>query len=88
MSDDQLKAIWLYLDLIRGVGCIQTYYGCTKGMERSIMFANNFSSSTAGPAAIATGAVGLLGLAFIILFFTVGQPFGSLMTSATGWRQS
>src|SRR4030042_4173014 len=31
-----------------------------------------------GWVAIATGIVGLLGLIFIILFFTVGQPFGTL----------
>lgn len=42
------------------------------------MFTNNFSSVTIGWVAIATGIVGLLGLAFIILFFTVGQPFGTL----------
>ena len=48
------------------------------------MFANNFSSSTAGWAAIATGAAGLLGLAFIILFFTVGQPFGTLNDICNG----
>jgi len=37
-----------------------------------------FSSNPIGWVAIATGIVGLLGLAFIILFFTVGQPFGTL----------
>ena len=42
------------------------------------MFTNNFSSVTMGWVAIATGIAGLLGLAFIILFFTVGQPFGTL----------
>ena len=42
------------------------------------MFTNNFSAVTMGWVAIATGIVGLLGLAFIILFFTVGQPFGTL----------
>ena len=42
------------------------------------MFTNNFSSVTIGWMAIATGIAGLLGLAFIILFFTVGQPFGTL----------
>ncbi|MGZ9223994.1 MAG: hypothetical protein ACXW4M_00410 [Anaerolineales bacterium] len=42
------------------------------------MFTNNFSSVTIGWVAVATGMVGLLGLAFIILFFTVGQPFGTL----------
>ncbi len=42
------------------------------------MFTNNFSSVTIGWVAIATGIAGLLGLAFIILFFTVGQPFGTL----------
>ena len=42
------------------------------------MFTNNFSEVTMGWVAIATGIVGLLGLAFIILFFTVGQPFGTL----------
>ena len=39
---------------------------------------DNFSSNTIGWIAIATGIVGLLGLVFIILFFTVGQPFGTL----------
>ena len=48
------------------------------------MLANNFSSSTAGWAAIATGAAGLLGLVFIILFFTVGQPFGTLNDICNG----
>ena len=42
------------------------------------MFTNNFSSVTIGWVAIATGTAGLFGLAFIILFFTVGQPFGTL----------
>jgi len=42
------------------------------------MTANNFSSLTIGWTAIATGVVGLLALTFIILFFTVGQPFGTL----------
>ena len=37
----------------------------------------DFSSIT-GLIGIATGIVGLLGLVFIILFFTVGQPFGTL----------
>jgi hypothetical protein len=35
-------------------------------------------SPIVGWVAIATGIVGLLGLVFIILFFTVGQPFGTL----------
>ena len=35
-------------------------------------------SSIIGWVAIATGIAGLLGLVFIILFFTVGQPFGTL----------
>jgi hypothetical protein len=38
----------------------------------------SISSATIGWVAIASGAVGLAGLAFIILFFTVGQPFGTL----------
>ena len=42
------------------------------------MFTNNFSLVAIGWVAIATGIVGLLGLAFIILFFRVGQPFGTL----------
>jgi hypothetical protein len=42
------------------------------------MFTINFSSITIVWVAIATGIVGLLGLVFIILFFTVGQPFGTL----------
>src|SRR4030043_1309286 len=39
-----------------------------------------------GWVAIATGIVGLLGLAFIILFFTVGQPFGTLNDICIGLR--
>jgi hypothetical protein len=38
----------------------------------------DFSSITSGWVAIATGIAGLLGFVFIILFFTVGQPFGTL----------
>lgn len=38
----------------------------------------NFSPSAIAWVAIATGCVGLLAFAFIILFFTVGQPFGTL----------
>jgi hypothetical protein len=39
---------------------------------------NNFSSVTVGWVALSTGCVGLLAFATIILFFTVGQPFGTL----------
>jgi hypothetical protein len=46
--------------------------------EVLIMFMNNHASATIGWVSIATGIVGLLGFAFIILFFTVGQPFGTL----------
>ena len=42
------------------------------------MTASNFSSIMIGWVAIATGIAGLLALTFIILFFTVGQPFGTL----------
>lgn len=42
------------------------------------MTASSFSTSTAGWLAVATGAAGLAGLLFIILFFSVGQPFGTL----------
>lgn len=37
-----------------------------------------FSSTTIAWTAAAAGVAGLLGLVFIILFFTVGQPFGTL----------
>jgi hypothetical protein len=47
-------------------------------MKGAVMSASNFSSLTIGWMAIGTGVAGLLGLAFIILFFTVGQPFGTL----------
>lgn len=43
-----------------------------------MMTANGFPSVTIGWTAISTGIAGLLGLAFIILFFTIGQPFGTL----------
>jgi hypothetical protein len=42
------------------------------------MITNTFSSITIGRIALATGIAGLLGLIFIILFFTIGQPFGAL----------
>ena len=42
------------------------------------MVMNTWSSVAIGWIAIATGIVGLLGLVFIVLFFTVGQPFGTL----------
>jgi hypothetical protein len=42
------------------------------------MFTFDFSSGSIGWAAIATGIVGLLALLFIVLFFSVGQPFGTL----------
>jgi hypothetical protein len=42
------------------------------------MTASNFSSYAIGWTAVATGVMALLGLAFIVLFFTVGQPFGTL----------
>jgi len=37
-----------------------------------------FSPSTMGWVALATGVTGILALVFIILLFTVGQPFGAL----------
>jgi hypothetical protein len=40
--------------------------------------ASSFSSNATGWTAVATGVAGLLGLVFIILFFTAGQPFGTL----------
>ena len=42
------------------------------------MVTTGFSSPTLGWAALITGIIGLLSLVFIILFFTVGQPFGTL----------
>lgn len=42
------------------------------------MTTGNFSAFTMGWTALATGVMGLLALAFIILFFTIGQPFGTL----------
>ena len=42
------------------------------------MTARSFSSGMVGGVAIASGLVALVGLAFLVLFFTVGQPFGSL----------
>lgn len=42
------------------------------------MLANNTSSVSIGWFAILMGGFGLLGFVFIILFFSVGQPFGTL----------
>ena len=39
---------------------------------------SSFSSVMIGWVAIASGVVALVGLVFIVLFFTVGQPFGTL----------
>jgi hypothetical protein len=45
---------------------------------RRKMTTSYISSVLIGWFAIATGIIGLLGLVFIILFFTIGQPFGTL----------
>jgi hypothetical protein len=42
------------------------------------MTISNVSLNTIGWVSIATGIAGLLGFVFIILFFTIGQPFGTL----------
>jgi hypothetical protein len=42
------------------------------------MLSNNYTSVSIGWLAIVTGIVGLLGFVFIILLFSVGQPFGTL----------
>ncbi len=42
------------------------------------MTVSTYSSSTVGWLALAAGAAGLAGVLFIILFFGVGQPFGTL----------
>jgi hypothetical protein len=42
------------------------------------MFINSISSITIGWTAISAGIAGLIGFVLIILFFTVGQPFGTL----------
>ena len=58
------------------------HYGVAARLKRCIerrnMTISNFPSLTIGWVAIATGVAGLLALAFIILLFTVGQPFGAL----------
>src|SRR5215203_1629425 len=41
------------------------------------MTTSNLSTFSMGWVAIATGVAGALALAFLILFFTVGQPFGT-----------
>jgi len=48
------------------------------GISGVRMMIGIFSPFTIGSVALATGVTGLLALAFIILFFTVGQPFGTL----------
>jgi hypothetical protein len=42
------------------------------------MVGSSFASTTNSPVVLAAGIFGLLGLVFLILFFTVGQPFGTL----------
>ena len=48
------------------------------------MITSSFSSLTIAWVAIATGVAGLLALAFIVLFFTVGRPFGTLNDGCIG----
>lgn len=48
------------------------------------MITGSFSAVTVGWFLVATGISGLLGLVFIILFFTVGQPFGTLNDISIG----
>lgn len=48
------------------------------------MITGSFTAATMGWFLIATGISGLLGLIFIILFFTVGQPFGTLNDISIG----
>jgi hypothetical protein len=42
------------------------------------------AASTIGALTIATGAVGVLAVVFIIIFYTVGQPFGTLNDISNG----
>lgn len=48
------------------------------------MLSNEFSPSAVGWFAIATGITGLLGLASIMLFFAIGQPFGTFNDICNG----
>lgn len=48
------------------------------------MTTREFSSATIGRVAITTGIAGLLALALLILFFTVGGPFGTLNDICNG----
>ena len=48
------------------------------------MIISNIATVTIGWTAIASGIVGLFGLAFIFLFFTVGQPFGTFNDISIG----
>ena len=42
------------------------------------MTANNLSSATTGKMAITTGIIYILAAVLLIIFFAVGQPFGTL----------
>jgi len=48
------------------------------------VLSKELSPSAVGWFAIATGITGLLGLAFIMLFFAIGQPFGTLNDICNG----
>lgn len=48
------------------------------------MTATGTSLNNVGWVAIAAGVTGLLGIVFIILFFTVGGPFGTLADYGNG----
>ena len=45
---------------------------------------DNYASTTIGSMAIATGVVGILALLFLVLFFSVGEPFGTLNDFSNG----
>ena len=54
------------------------------GASGGTMITSRFSSLTTAWVAVATGVAGLLALAFIALFFAVGQPFGTLDDGCIG----
>jgi hypothetical protein len=57
---------------------VRSFPTTDSGKGGGIMITSGFSTPTIAWLAIAAGVAGLLALAFIILFFTIGQPFGTL----------
>ena len=77
-----LRRTWGHL--VRSQGLCRPIDEAALGTSGGTMITSSFSSLTTAWVAVATGVAGLLALAFIALFFAVGQPFGTLNDGCNG----